>query len=137
MEENKTMYYRNKFDEEFLFLANEQPKGASIRLDQSSEFFQIIKQNNNTNKTTPNSILVIPLILYNKIHSSNPNDKIIDDYLAICRPLADTQVTALYDEEYNRSIGENTYGTKLVTGDFVRFEDDELLLDYEEEAEDE
>ena len=136
MEENKTMYYRNKFDEEFLFLANEQPKGASIRLDQSSDFFQIIKQNNNTNKNTPNTILVIPLILYNKIQSSNPEDKIIDDYIAICKPLSDTKITATYDEEYNRSIGENTYGTKLVTGDFVRFEDDELLLDYEEEAED-
>ena len=111
-------YFRNKFDEEFLFLANEQPKGASTRLDSPDTDFFII-QNQSKVKTSPNTVRVIPLVLYNRIRSSNPKDKIIEDYMALCRPVSDTRITCDYDEDYERKVQENKYGIRTVTGDFI------------------
>lgn len=114
------MYFRNKFNEEFLFLCEEQtPKGGSIRLDdKNASFFQIIK--NKGNPSQPDNVRVIPLLLFNKLRTNNSNDKIVEDYMALCEDNNDTIVTCSYDPNYN-GLNKSDYicnlGITTITGD--------------------
>lgn len=114
------VYFRNKFDEEFLFLCNEQtPKGGSVRLDSDHpSFFNIVKNKGNPNQ--PDNVRVIPLLLFNKIRTNNAEDKIVEDYIALCEDKNDTVVTCSYDKNYTR-LDKSDYicnlGITTITGD--------------------
>lgn len=114
------VYFRNKFNEEFLFLCNEQtPKGGSVRLDSDHpSFFKIVKNKGNPNQ--PDNVRVIPLLLFNKIRTNNAEDKIVEDYMALCEDKNDTVVTCSYDKNYTR-LDKSDYicnlGITTITGD--------------------
>lgn len=103
------MYFRNKFNEEFLLLAdNISPKGGSVRLDQKNPlFFEIMRP---AFDEAGRYITVIPLLLYNKITTTysetkldndNPNkDKVIEDWIVLCVNRKDDIITCEYDENY-------------------------------------
>ena len=123
------MYFRNKFNEEFLLLAdNISPKGGSVRLDQKNPlFFEIRKP---AFDEAGRYITVIPLLLYNRIKTSysetkidndiQNKDKIIEDWIALCVNRKDDIITCWYDEKYI-SEQEHDYLCNLniveVTGD--------------------
>ena len=77
------MYFRNKFDEEFLLLANNiSPKGGEVRLDQENPlFFEIIRPPFDESERY---VTVIPLLLYNHIYttfseSTQDNETLVKD----------------------------------------------------------
>ena len=114
------MYFRNKFNNEFLYLCNKQePKGGTVRLDNVNEFWIV----DDYGPEQPSTLHVIPLLLYNKITSSNDDDKKVEDYLMICQNKSDTIVTCEYDPNY---FSEQTsekhicdFGITNLTGDLV------------------
>lgn len=113
-------YFRNKFNPEFLFLCNHQDKGASVQLNEQDPLFFIFeKQDTNTQSK---QIKVIPLVLYNKIITTNQNDKIIEDYIVLCEAKSDTTISVIYDKNYI-SESRNDYSCNLgittITGDLA------------------
>ena len=87
------MYFRNKFNEEFLLLANNiEPKGGSVRLDQKNPLFFEIRQP--AFDEVGRYVEVIPLLLYNRIKTKYSEtkldndiidkDKIVEDWIALC-----------------------------------------------------
>jgi len=122
-------YFRNKFDKEFLFLCNKQePKGGSIRLDAPIKDFWVFRQR--AGNTQPQTIQVIPLLLYNKIESDNKGDPQngiqgdinVDDYMMICQNLSETTVTCSYDPYYQTEQSTDyicDFGVKNITGDLT------------------
>lgn len=114
-------YFRNKFNEEFLFLANNiSPKGGEIQLnDDDPLFFKITPMNIDGQ---PHHISVIPLLLYNKLSSTNSDDHNVEDYMMLCKNKLDTHVYAEYDETYITKQ-ETSYvcdmGVNVVTGDLT------------------
>lgn len=138
------MYFRNKFDEEFLLLANNiSPKGGSVRLSNENPlFFEFKKQSFDDGRY----IMVIPLLLYNHIETtfsettkSNDilkKDKIIDDWVVLCENRKDCVVTCS-EIEKNRSK-QNTdklcnMNIYTLTGDMYN-EDEEEDPDYDYEV---
>lgn len=114
------VYFRNKFNEEFLFLCNEQtPKGGTMRLDQNSLFFYT--EYNKSNSNQPSFTKVIPLLLFNKIMTSNSNDHVIEDLMVLCENKNDTTVTCLYDENYVKETDDYlcNFGITTATGDLL------------------
>lgn len=108
------MYFRNKFHEEFLYLCNNiYPKGATTRIGTCSSLFFEFRQNPHTK-----TVKVIPLILYNKLKSTNPNDKNIEDYIMLSENKADTIIRAIYDERYTRPSEEYLCNLAKISGDF-------------------
>lgn len=108
------MYFRNKFNEEFLYLCNNiHPKGATTRIGTCSNLFFEFRQNPHTK-----TVKIIPLILYNKLKSSNPHDKNIEDYILLCENKSDTKISALYDEKYTRPSEEYVCNVAQPSGDF-------------------
>lgn len=123
------MYFRNKFDEEFLLLANNiSPKGGEVRLDQENPlFFEIIRPPFDESERY---VMVIPLLLYNHIYTTFSEatqdnetlikDKIVEDWVALCVNRKDCVVTC---EEINKYYsGQNTsvmcnMGLTNITGD--------------------
>lgn len=109
------MYFKNKFNPEFLTLSNMQtPRGGHEKIgDHSSIFFHIEK-----NKDDP-TVKVIPLLLFNRLNSSNSSDRNIEDYMMLCDDNADTEVTAIYDERYTRKSDKFMCNLNVNdTGDF-------------------
>ena len=97
------MYFRNKFNEEFLYLAdNISPKGGSIKLGSDEPLFFEVKYP--AFDEAGRYITVIPLLLFNRIKSSTgvktSNDKNIEDWMMLCKNNKDTVVTCWYDEKY-------------------------------------
>lgn len=118
---NKKMYFKNKFDEDFLRYCNLiENKGASVRVKPgSSPFFEMT-----TNPST-GRVKVIPLVLFNKIRSDNPNDINIDDYMMLCENTPNTSIRATYDETYTRSTEEFVCQIAQASGDFKELLDEE------------
>ena len=122
------MYFRNKFDEEFLLLANNiSPKGGSVRLDNPNPTFFIINKPAFDEEGT--YVEVIPLLLYNHIWTSYSEkrinndiynkDKIIENYMALCVNRKDCIIYC--DEREETSYDESNYNCNLninnATGD--------------------
>ena len=135
------MYFRNKFNEEFLLLAdNISPKGGSVRLDQNNPaFFEI---NFPAFDSVEKYVEVIPLLLYNRIKTSyseskidnslNVKDRIVEDWIALCANRKDNIITCWYDDKYI-SQQDTDYICNLniveVTGDIYNEDPD---YDYED-----
>lgn len=120
------MYFRNKFDEDFLFLCNHQPKckDEQITLSDVGHPFWIFRRF--TNKRQAKTIHVIPLLLFNKIESSNDkdhggNDLNVDNYMMICENKGDTIITCNWVEEGKGGSKDSTRpcdgGIGVKTGD--------------------
>lgn len=93
------MYFRNKFDEEFLFLANDiSPKGGSVRLDNPNPLYFIFEKP--PYDEWGRRILVKPLLLYNKITTSNKNDKVVGDWVVYCANRSDTRILCSWVDNY-------------------------------------
>lgn len=137
------MYFRNKFNEEFLLLANNiEPKGGSVRLDQKNPLFFEIRQP--AFDEVGRYVEVIPLLLYNRIKTKYSEtkldndiidkDKIVEDWIALCVNRKDNIITCWYDDKYISEQG-NDYICNVniveVTGDLYQDED----YDYEELSE--
>ena len=137
------MYFRNKFDEEFLLLANNiSPKGGSVRLSNGNPlFFEFIKPFGDDKY-----IMVIPLLLYNhiettfsettKTNDTLDKDRVIDDWIVLCENRKDCVITCM-EIEKNRSeqnidkmCDMNIY---TLTGDMYN-EDEEYDSDYDYEV---
>ena len=112
-------YFRNKFNKEFLFLCQRQePKGGSVRLDDKDHTFWVFRKRYTGNQ--PKTIQVIPLLLFNKIKSTNKQDINVEDYMMLCKNKSDTEVTCSYDPNYVAEDGEDyvcDFGITAVTGD--------------------
>lgn len=112
-------YFRNKFNREFLYLCNKQePKGGSVRLDNKDHTFWVFRKRNT--KYQPNTIHVIPLLLYNKIESTWNKDLNVEDYMMICDNRSDTTITCYYDDTVvSEQVEEQIcdFGIKTITGD--------------------
>ena len=109
------MYFRNKFNEEFLQLCNLIPKGASTRIGNYSSLFFEFRKNPHTNR-----VLVIPIIMCNRIKSTNSHDVNLQDYAMLCEDKQDTTITAYYDEDYVQNTREQ-YICEIASnsGDFI------------------
>ncbi|WP_455644813.1 hypothetical protein [Methanosphaera sp.] len=115
------MYFRNKFNEEFLELCNLiEPKGISRKISTHSSPFFEYKINPQTGR-----VMCIPLVLYNKLISSNINDTNLEDFVMLCEDTPDTIITAVYDEDYVRESEQFVCSIAPSHGDFVE-EDTEL-----------
>ena len=91
------MYFRNKFNKEFLYLCNNQePKGGTVTLDDKDHIFWEFRRNGT--KYQPKTVHVIPLLLYNTIESSNPNDENIENFMMICEDKSTTEIKCYYDK---------------------------------------
>ncbi|RAP46457.1 MAG: hypothetical protein BZ136_07565 [Methanosphaera sp. rholeuAM74] len=113
------MFFRNKFDDEFLFLADAQsPKGGSVNFNNRNYFFKFFENSGGSNQ--PDTVKVVPLLLFNRIHSSNVNDLNVEDYMMICESKSDTVVSCEYDEDYVSSHDDYVcdFGIHTLTGDF-------------------
>ncbi|RAP49427.1 MAG: hypothetical protein BZ138_07710 [Methanosphaera sp. rholeuAM270] len=117
----KSMYFRNKFDDEFLFLCNQQePKGGSIRLDNKDHAFWVFKKRDT--RFQPDTVHVIPLLLHNKMTSTNFDDLNIENDLMICKNVGDTKITCTFEENLPSQMDEPficQYDTIIKTGDLV------------------
>lgn len=118
-------YFRNKFNKEFLYLCNKQePKGGSVRLDDSDHLFWIFRRRDTHSQ--PKSVQVIPLLLFNKIRSSK-DDYNLEDYMMLCDDNSDTIVTCSYDPYYvSQQADDNKvcdFGIKNITGDLSGLEE--------------
>ncbi len=120
------VYFRNKFNKEFLYLCNEQPKGGSVRLDDKDHVFWVFRRRNliglpsGKSDYCPKTVQVIPLLLFNKIRSSSNEDLNVEDYMMICDDKSDTTITCWYDPNYVSAQSEDKicdFGVKNITGD--------------------
>jgi len=121
------MYFRNKFDPDFLRLCNEQePKGGKIRLDSEYHTFWLFRRRNlnfpdKKKKNRPNTVHVIPLLLFDTIESTNIlEDKNVEDYMMICADKSDTTITCEYKGRGTSQQSEEhicTFGVEEITGD--------------------
>ena len=113
------MYFGNKFDSEFLHLANAQePKGGTIRLDAKDRSFWVFR--NRVAYGQPQTIHVIPLLLFNQIESTNKDDLNVENYMMICQKHNDTSITCYYDENVRAGMDklfECDLGITTITGD--------------------
>lgn len=128
----KKMYFRNKFNEEFLFLANNiSPKGGSVRLDNNNPLYFIFEKAIFDEKGR--YITVKPILLYNKIETNNSNDRNIEDWIVLCENRSDTIITCLWDNNYLTKQDTN-YICDLnfvnINGDLVN---DEIIEEYSAE----
>ena len=137
------MYFRNKFDEEFLLLANNiSPKGGKVRLSNSNPlFFEFIKP---AFDDTGRYIMVIPLLLYNHIYTSfsetsksndiTKKDKVVEDWVVLCENRKDCEIVC---EEIDKVKSEqNTdklcdMNISTLTGDIYKEPEDDPDYDYE------
>ena len=79
------MYFGDKFNEEVQLLARHQKKGGSTRLGKyNGAFYKIAPVNPNNKKERPPYIKVIPLLMFDKISSSNSNDTSFEHKCIIC-----------------------------------------------------
>ena len=92
------MYFRNKFNEEFLYLCNQQPKGGKLKLDDKNHIFWEVFQRKSYFR--PGTLHVIPLLLFNTIKSSNPRDVNIEDFMMVCEDRGDTTIECLWDDNH-------------------------------------
>lgn len=121
------MYFRNKFNKEFLFLCDRQePKGGEIRMDSTVKDFWIFRKRNSMGQ--PQTVEVIPLLLFNKLESDNkgnvseniPADVNMEDYMMVCQDISDTTITCSYDPYYQTEQSTDficEFGIKNITGD--------------------
>ena len=114
-------YFRNKFDEEFLYLCNHQPKCEykKVRLDSVSHTFWMFKEF--THSRQAKTVHVIPLLLFNRIASTNPEDKNVDNYMMICKNISDTVVVCNWSDYERGGKSDSTqncsYWIKEINGD--------------------
>ena len=109
------MYFRNKFDEEFFnYCKHIQPRGASTNINDCSSLFFEFKQNPHTKR-----VLVIPLVLYNKLSSSNNDDVILEDKAALCLNSPDTIISCEYDETYAPETNDFVCDITKPSGDYI------------------
>jgi hypothetical protein len=112
------MYFRNKFNEEFLQLCDLIPKGASTKIGSYSSLFFEFRRNPHTNR-----VLVLPLVLCNKLRSTNSHDINLQDYAMLCESKQDTTIYAEYDENYTQNSTEQYIcDIASTTGDFIEEE---------------
>ena len=91
-------FFRDKFDNEFKTLCQLiSPKGITTRISSYTQEFMNYKITYAMQTEQP-QIIAIPLVLYNTLKSSNPNDINIQDHVMLCENKADTVITATYDE---------------------------------------
>lgn len=92
------MYFRNKFNKEIQVLARHQEKGASVVLGKfNSDLFYKQAPLPLSDTNTPPYVKIIPLIMYNRIKSSNKNDKVFDNSCVICENNPSTEITAYWE----------------------------------------
>ena len=138
------MYFRNKFDEEFLLLANNiSPKGGSVRLSNPNpSFFEFIKPPFDDD----GYIMVIPLLLYNHITTTfsettksndiKNKDKIIEDWVALCENRSDCVITCSEIDQTESEQNTNKLcdmNITTITGDMYQEYDEDPEYDYEVE----
>lgn len=87
------MYFQDKFNKEIQVLCRHQPTGGSTTLgDFDSEAFFRISPVNPNHWEKPYFVKVIPLIMFNKLESSNPDDVCYDDLCLVCKNVNGTKI---------------------------------------------
>lgn len=74
------MYFSDKFDKNIQYLARKQKKGASTKLGDAfnDDLFYRERVSNREEDGVNETVLVIPLVMYDYISSSNTEDKVYD-----------------------------------------------------------
>ena len=107
-------FFRNKFDNEFLILCELiTPKGMTGAIQNKKNSFIDFKKYDSTNH-----VKVTPLVLYNKLESSNLNDCNVDDYCMICEDDPITRITATWEDGRTRKAEDYVCNILTPTGDF-------------------
>ena len=88
------MYFNDKFNKEIQVLARHQPCGGSTNLGKfdSGAFYKIAPVNPNNKKERPPYVKVIPLLMFNRLESSNPADKSFENLCLICENKPSTNI---------------------------------------------
>lgn len=114
-------YFRNKFDPEFLALCNKQEKGNTIPVSlATNDDFWVFRRRNG--KHQPNTIQVLPLVMCNRLYSSNKDDLNVENRMLICHNRSDTKVWCEWDDVETNEEGQRficTLGIRTITGDLL------------------
>lgn len=132
-EEGLVLYFGNKFDKEFYYLCVCQKKGleGSFKLldsmwwefrKHSSDRFKY-KNDKHNSKKQPTYIHALPLVLTNKLSSSNSDDKNIEDKMLLCKYDSSTRLRCEWVKKRLMANEDDGYicdfGITTITGDLV------------------
>lgn len=88
------MYFADKFNKEIQILARHQPTGGETNLGNfdSGAFYKIAPVNPNNRYERPRFVKIIPLLMFNRLESDNPDDKSFENLCLICENNPSTNV---------------------------------------------
>jgi hypothetical protein len=87
------MYFADKFNKEIQILARHQATGGETNLGNfdSGAFYKLAPVNPNNPNKVP-FVKVIPLLMFNRISSDNPNDTSFENLCIICENKPSTKI---------------------------------------------
>lgn len=118
-EVREVMYFGNKFDREFYFQCEHQPKGydVPVKLNSYSHYWLFRRH---SSKRQGNRVQAIPLVLFDTLYSSNRRDLNIEDKILLCEDNSDTTVRCEWTDKLLNEEEEDwicDMGVKTITGD--------------------